>query len=128
MYYFIHRHRHRNRRTSDNESEMSRGSSRSHNSHRKHRRQRSRHRRNDSGSENESTRSRSFSGHRKSTGSLELVDSNPQWHEVQRRQFNASGTSSVQQASVMRSNFATSKQQFNDNDSYYRNRRNKKNK
>lgn len=122
------RHRHRNRRTSDNESELSRGSGRSHNSHRKHRRQRSRHRRNDSGSENESSRGRSFSGHRKSTGSMELIDSNLQWHEVQRRQIDSSGFSSVQQASVMKSsNLATSKHQFNDLDSHHRSRRHKKN-
>lgn len=106
------RHRHRSKRTSDNESELSRGSGRSgrsHNSHRKHRRQRSKHRRNESGSENDSTRDRSYSGHRLSTGSTELIDSQHQWIEVQRRQAEANGLSSVQQASVMKSNQATSK-------------------
>lgn len=117
-FYLVHRQRHRNRRTSDNESEMSRGSGRSHNSHRKHRRHRSRHRRNDSGSENESSRGRSFSGHRKSSGSMELIDSNQQWHDVQRRQTDYNGMSSVQQASVMKSNAITTKHQNNDTDSH----------
>lgn len=125
-----YRHRHKGRRTSDNESELSRGS---HNSHRKHRRQRSKHRRNDSGSDNDSSRTRSFSGHRKSAGSVEvLVDSNHQWHEVQRRQAELTGGSAVQQASVMKSSLAT-KHQNNDTDSHshssshHRSRRHKKN-
>ena len=126
-------YRHRRRRTSDNESELSRGSGRSHNSHRKHRRQRSKHRRNESGSDNESSRARSFSGHRKSSGSVELIDSNMQWHDVQKRQAELTGGSSVQQASVMKSNMAT-KSQNNDTDSHshgsshHRSRRHKKNK
>lgn len=128
--FIFFRTRHRNRRTSDNESEMSRGSGRSHNSHRKHRRHRSRHRRNDSGSENESSRGRSISGHRKSSGSMELIDSNLQWHEVQRRQADCSGLSAVQQASVMKSNVAISKHQNNDTDSHgssnHKGRRHKK--
>lgn len=105
------RHRHRsNKRTSDNESELSRGSGRSgrsHNSHRKHRRQRSKHRRNDSGSENDSTRARSYSGHRVTSGSTELIDSGSQWREVQRRQAETYGISSVHQAAVTKSNLIT---------------------
>lgn len=107
--------RHRRRRQSDNESELSRGSGRSHNSHRKHRHQRSKNRsgggggRGESGSDNEgSNKARSFSGHRKSAGSMELIDSNVQWHDVQRRQAEL-GSSAVQQASVLKSSQATSK-------------------
>ncbi|KAI8117563.1 Band 4.1-like protein 4 [Lucilia cuprina] len=108
------RHKHRHRRTSDNESELSRGSGRSARSHhRKHRR--SRHRRDSAGSEHESTRGRSYSGHRSSTARSasavgshsELIDSSSQWREAQRRQQEASlGQSSVQQASVSKSNTA----------------------
>lgn len=87
--HFDVRQRHRNRRTSDNESELSRGSGRSHNSHRK-RRHRSRHRRTESGSENEGSR-RSFSGHRKSTGSMELLD----WRDGQRRRNDNGMNSSI---------------------------------
>lgn len=122
------RHRHRSKRNSDNESELSRGSNRSgrsHNSHRKHRRQRSRNRRNDSGSENESTRARSYSGHRVSHGSAELIDSGHQWREVQRRQAEM-GNGGVQQASVMKSTVAA-KQQVTDIDSRsYTNNRSRK--
>lgn len=90
-----YRQRNRNRRTSDNESELSRGSGRSHNSHRKHRRHRSRHRRTESGSENEGSR-RSASGHRKSTGSMELLDPNHQWRDNRSRKndINAYNSSS----------------------------------
>lgn len=87
------RQRHRNRRTSDNESELSRGSGRSHNSHRK-RRHRSRHRRTESGSENEGSR-RSFSGHRKSTGSMDLLDPNQSWRDAQRRRNDCGMNSSI---------------------------------
>lgn len=41
---------------------------------------------------------------------MELVDSNVQWHDVQRRQAELQG-SAVQQASVMKSSQATAKQQ-----------------
>lgn len=128
--------RHRRRRQSDNESELSRGSGRSHNSHRKHRHQRSKHRRGESGSDNESnSRARSFSGHRKSSGSMELVDSNVQWHDVQRRQSELTSVSAVQQASVMKSSLATTKHQQHSGDtdsqshgsSHNRSRRHKKN-
>ncbi|XP_058467255.1 band 4.1-like protein 4A isoform X2 [Malaya genurostris] len=95
------RRRHRSRRVSDNESEMSRGSGRSgrsgrsHNSHRKHRRHRSKNRRNRSDTE---SRDRSYSSHRRSTESIELVDSGEQWLEVQRKQ-----SDSVQKAAVIKS-------------------------
>lgn len=123
------RHRHRSKRTSDNESELSRGSGRSgrsHNSHRKHRRQRSKHRRNDgSGSEADSTRARSYSGHRPSGELPELVDSGNQWREVQRRQAESYGVSSVQQASVTKSTVVTTKHQ-SENDGYHTNTRSRK--
>lgn len=92
------RRRHRSRRVSDNESEMSRGSGRSgrsHNSHRKHRRHRSKNRRNRSDTE---SRDRSYSSHRRSTESIELVDSGEQWLEVQRKQAD-----NVQKAAVIKS-------------------------
>ncbi|XP_055586864.1 band 4.1-like protein 4A isoform X2 [Uranotaenia lowii] len=92
------RRRHRSRRVSDNESEMSRGSGRSgrsHNSHRKHRRHRSKNRRNRSDTE---SRDRSYSSHRRSTESLELIDSEEQWLEVQRKQID-----SVPKAAVIKS-------------------------
>ncbi|XP_062565326.1 uncharacterized protein DDB_G0283357-like isoform X2 [Armigeres subalbatus] len=92
------RRRHRSRRVSDNESEMSRGSGRSgrsHNSHRKHRRHRSKNRRNRSDTE---SRDRSYSGHRRSTESIELVDSGEQWLEVQRKQAD-----NVHKAAVIKS-------------------------
>ncbi|XP_050099346.1 uncharacterized protein LOC126579776 isoform X2 [Anopheles aquasalis] len=94
-----HRRRHRSRRVSDNESEMSRGSGRSgrsHNSHRKHRRHRSKNRRNRSDTE---SRDRSYSGHRRSTDSIELVDSGEQWLEVQRKQH----SDAVPKAAVIKS-------------------------
>ncbi|XP_049301066.1 homeobox protein 5 isoform X2 [Anopheles funestus] len=93
------RRRHRSRRVSDNESEMSRGSGRSgrsHNSHRKHRRHRSKNRRNRSDTE---SRDRSYSGHRRSTDSIELVDSGEQWLEVQRKQH----SDAVPKAAVIKS-------------------------
>ncbi|XP_055551560.1 band 4.1-like protein 4A isoform X1 [Wyeomyia smithii] len=92
------RRRHRSRRVSDNESELSRGSGRSgrsHNSHRKHRRHRSKNRRNRSDTE---SRDRSYSSHRRSTESIELVDSGEQWLEVQRKQAD-----NVQKAAVIKS-------------------------
>ncbi|XP_021692919.1 uncharacterized protein LOC5580170 isoform X2 [Aedes aegypti] len=92
------RRRHRSRRVSDNESEMSRGSGRSgrsHNSHRKHRRHRSKNRRNRSDTE---SRDRSYSSHRRSTESIELVDSGEQWLEVQRKQAD-----NVHKAAVIKS-------------------------
>lgn len=97
----------RHRRQSDNESEMSRGSAKSghsHHSHRKQRRHRSRRRNGDSGSENESMKSRNYSGHRASKDNYELVDSELQWREVQRKQSELKEiTSGVQQAAVTKS-------------------------
>ncbi|XP_053671928.1 uncharacterized protein LOC128722119 [Anopheles nili] len=93
------RRRHRSRRVSDNESEMSRGSGRSgrsHGSHRKHRRHRSKNRRNRSDTE---SRDRSYSGHRRSADSIELVDSGEQWLEVQRKQH----SDAVPKAAVIKS-------------------------
>lgn len=125
----FYRQRHRNRRTSDNESELSRGSGRS--QHRKHRRHRSRHRRNESGSDNEGNRTRSFSGHRKSTGSMELLDSNNQWNDAQRLQNDSYG--GMQPALSMKSNLSGSKHHSNDTDSHshhsssHRSRRHRKN-
>lgn len=98
----------RNRRQSDNESEMSRGSGKSGHSHRKQRRHRSRKRRGDSGSENESMKSRNYSGHRASKDNYELVDSELQWREVQRKQSELKEiTSGVQQAAVTKSSHLT---------------------
>lgn len=126
-FIFSGRQRHRNRRTSDNESELSRGSGRS--QHRKHRRHRSRHRRNESGSDNDGNRARSFSGHRKSTGSMELLDSNNQWNDAQRHQNESYGA--MQSASSMKSNLSGSKHHSNDTDSHHssshRSRRHRKN-
>ncbi|XP_055689098.1 band 4.1-like protein 4 isoform X1 [Lutzomyia longipalpis] len=119
----------KNRRTSDNESEFSRASGRSgrsHNSHRKHRRQRSKHRRNDSGSENDSMRTRSYSGHRVSAGSVELIDSGTQWREVQRKQAELNGYSSIQQASVIKSNLIPKHHAGDSDHSHHRSRKHRK--
>ncbi|XP_055699610.1 band 4.1-like protein 4 isoform X3 [Phlebotomus papatasi] len=119
----------KNRRTSDNESEFSRASGRSgrsHNSHRKHRRQRSKHRRNDSGSENDSMRTRSYSGHRVSAGSVELIDSGSQWREVQRKQAELNGYSSIQQASVIKSNLVPKHQGGDSEHTHHRSRKHRK--
>lgn len=100
----------RNRRQSDNESELSRGSGKSGHSHRKQRRHRSRksRRNGDSGSENESIKSRNYSGHRPSKDNYELVDSELQWREVQRKQSELKEiTSGVQQAAVTKSSHLT---------------------
>lgn len=101
------------RRQSDNESEMSRGSGKSghsHHSHRKQRRHRSRRRHGaESGSENESMKSRNYSGHRSaSKDNYELVDSELQWREVQRKQNELKEiTTGVQQAAVTKSSHLT---------------------
>ncbi|XP_059611522.1 band 4.1-like protein 4 isoform X2 [Phlebotomus argentipes] len=121
--------RRKNRRTSDNESEFSRASGRSgrsHNSHRKHRRQRSRHRRTDSGSENDSMRARSYSGHRVSAGSVELIDSGSQWREVQRKQAEMNGYSAIQQASVIKSNLVPKHHGGESEHSHHRSRKHRK--
>lgn len=95
---------------------MSRGSGRSHNSHRKHRRHRSRHRRTESGSENEGSRCRSFSGHRKSTGSMELLDSNQHWRDSQRH---------TNDSSMVNSGLKNSENDLHGNQKSRRNRKNR---
>lgn len=100
---------------SDNESELSRGSGRSGRSHRKHRRHRSRNR--ESGSE------RDHNHNEKHSEPLELVDSNTQWLEVQRKQAEKSNLGTVQQA-VIKSN--TAPKSNNSTDTYSRNKKNRK--
>ncbi|KAG8223264.1 hypothetical protein J437_LFUL001541 [Ladona fulva] len=91
-----HHHHHRSRRGSDNDSEVSKSSCRSHS----HRRHRSHHKR-DSGSENDQQHRHRHRGYRHRHGSnYELVDSEAQWKEVQRKQ--AEGQSGIQQATVIR--------------------------
>lgn len=110
----------RNRRQSDNESELSRGSGKSGHSHRKQRRHRSRksRRNGDSGSENESMKSRNYSGHRASKDNYELVDSELQWREVQRKQSELKEiTSGVQQAAVTKSSHLTNHSKTNSHSS-----------
>lgn len=122
LFSFTIRSRRRNRRISDNESEFS---GRSHNSHRKHRRHRSRSRR--SGSENESRR-RSSSNHSNrshrsenralSNASLELIDSEDQWLEAQRKQGGRNGV--VHQAAVVKSSSATKKNTLSNTDTNHK--------
>ncbi|XP_054277525.1 band 4.1-like protein 4 isoform X2 [Macrosteles quadrilineatus] len=83
-----HRH-HRSRRSSDNESELSRCSGGG-----KSRRHRHRSRRASGGEDSSSRHNSKSSKHR-----YELVDSESQWKEVQRRQ--AEGSSGIQQATVI---------------------------
>ncbi|KAG5678589.1 hypothetical protein PVAND_008251 [Polypedilum vanderplanki] len=113
------RHRSRSKRMSDNESELSRGSGRSGRSHRKHRRHRSRNR--ESGSERGGNRDHNHND--KYSESLELVDSNTQWLEVQRKQAEKSNLGTVQQA-VIKSN--TAPKSNNSTDTYSRNKKNRK--
>lgn len=92
----------RSRRQSDNESELSRGSSKSGTSHhscRKQRRHRSRRRSRDEFSDIGSVKTGTYS---EKKGNYELVDSELQWREVQRKKAAAKDLSSgvVQQASV----------------------------
>lgn len=120
----------RHRRASDNESELSRGSGKSghsHNSHRKQRRHRSKKRRNESGSENESTKIRNYSGHRSSSkGNYELVDSELQWQEVQRKQSEIKDVltngGGVQQAAVTKSSNLTNTGTFGHRNRKHRSR------
>lgn len=124
------RHKHKGRRTSDNESELSRGSgrsNRSHNSHRKHRRQRSKHRRGESGSDNESNiRSRSYSGHRKSTGSTELLEPNLQWRDGHRNR-NTDFMSNSTISTIQQSGKHQTDPDSSHSGSHHRSRRHKKN-
>lgn len=98
-----HRHRHRSRKNSDEESEVSRSSGRSHHSKRRHKNSS---RRGDSGSESENChhhRHRHRHKHRHSSSSrYEMVDSEVQWREAQRKQQSThSSSGGVQQASVI---------------------------
>ncbi|KAL7051515.1 hypothetical protein ACKWTF_004492 [Chironomus riparius] len=115
------RHRSRSKKMSDNESEMSRGSGRSGRSHRKHRRHRSRNR--ESGSERGSS-TRDYNCNEKYADQPELVDSNKQWLEVQRKQAEKSNMGTVQQASVIKSN--TAPKSNNSTDTYSRNKKHRK--
>ncbi|XP_015835298.1 band 4.1-like protein 4 isoform X3 [Tribolium castaneum] len=90
--------KHRSKLTSDNESELSKSSNRS---HRKHRRRRSKSRR-DSESEPESERKYS-SKLRQVDHQYELVNSDYQWREVQKKLYNESTGNSIQQANVISS-------------------------
>ncbi|XP_075216694.1 uncharacterized protein LOC142322004 [Lycorma delicatula] len=113
-----HRH-HRSRRGSDNESELSRCSGKSGRRHR-HRSRRS------SGSEHESRHHSSSSKHRR----YELVDSEGQWREVQRKQ--AEGGSGVHQANVIsskdrpRSGYMNSGMETESEHSYHHRRKHRK--
>ncbi|EEB16103.1 4.1 G protein, putative [Pediculus humanus corporis] len=81
--------RHRSRRSSDNDSELSKCSSRSHRRHKSG---------NDSdGGRNHKHKRKNRSSNRSSR--YDLVDSEPQWLEVQKRQ--AEGNTGVQQATVI---------------------------
>ncbi|CAL8101244.1 unnamed protein product [Orchesella dallaii] len=100
------RHRHsRSRKCSDEESEISRSSGRSHHSKRRHKNSS---RRGDSGSDSENChhhRHRHRHKHRHSSSSrYEMVDSEVQWREAQRKQQTAShsaNTGVVQHAAVI---------------------------
>ncbi|ODN03090.1 Band 4.1-like protein 4A [Orchesella cincta] len=100
------RHRHsRSRKCSDEESEISRSSGRSHHSKRRHKNSS---RRGDSGSDSENChhhRHRHRHKHRHSSSSrYEMVDSEVQWREAQRKQQTATQTATagvVQHASVI---------------------------
>lgn len=117
------RHRSRSKKMSDNESEMSRGSGRSGRSHRKHRRHRSRNR--ESGSDRGGSGGNTDHNYNeKYTEPPELVDSNKQWMEVQRKQAEKSNMGTVQQASVIKSN--TAPKSNNSTDSYSRNKKHRK--
>ncbi|XP_015378725.1 PREDICTED: band 4.1-like protein 4 isoform X2 [Diuraphis noxia] len=111
------KHRHRNnRRSSDNESEQSGRSGKSGKSHRKHRH---RSRKSSTGDDHEHRRHR-----------YQLVESEGQWREVQRRQ--AEGRSAIQKASVVRprSGYANSglesESEISHHSSSYRRRKHRK--
>lgn len=114
--YPDHRHRHRNRRSSDNESEQSGRSSKS------HRRHRHRSRKSSTGGADDDRE------HRKHR--YQLVESEGQWREVQRRQ--AEGRSAIQKASVVRprSGYANSglesESEISHHSSSYRRRKHRK--
>ncbi|XP_063225900.1 band 4.1-like protein 4 isoform X2 [Bacillus rossius redtenbacheri] len=122
-----HRH-HRSRRGSDNDSELSKCSGKSH-SHRRHR-HRSHGTKRDSGSEQDQHhrhRHKSYSRHRHSGSHYELVDSEAQWKEVQRKQ--AEGGTGIQQATVVtnhRSGYMNSGMETESEQSYHHKRKHKK--
>ncbi|XP_068916245.1 band 4.1-like protein 4 isoform X2 [Tenebrio molitor] len=92
--------KHRSKLTSDNESELSKSSNRS---HRKHRRRRSKGNKKDSESEQES-QDRKYSNKMKHLDhQYELVNSDYQWQEVQRKLYNEGNSNSIQQANVISS-------------------------
>ncbi|KAJ3640243.1 hypothetical protein Zmor_003553 [Zophobas morio] len=91
--------KHRSKLTSDNESELSKSSNRS---HRKHRRRRSKSSRRDSESEPE-LHDRKYSNKRQTDHQYELVNSDYQWQEVQRKLHNEGNSNSIQQANVISS-------------------------
>lgn len=115
----LRRYRSRSKKASDNESEISRGSGRSGRSHRKHRRHRSRSRKYDS----ECSGISRDNNHNEAPA---LVNSDKQWLEVQRKQAENLNIPKVQQAAVVKSNFAPNS--TNPTDTYNRNKKNRKHK
>ncbi|PSN55949.1 hypothetical protein C0J52_00424, partial [Blattella germanica] len=121
-----HRH-HRSRRGSDNESELSKCSGKSH-GHRRHR-HRSHGNKRDSGSEQDQHhrhRHKGSSRHRHGSH-YELVDSEAQWKEVQRKQ--AEGGTGIHQATVVtnrRSGYMNSGMETESELSYHHKRKQKK--
>nr|CAD7398522.1 unnamed protein product [Timema poppensis] len=125
-------HHHRSRRGSDNDSELSKCSGKSH-GHRRHR-HRSHGNKRDSGSEQDQHhrhRHKSSSRHssRPSGSHYELVDSEAQWREVQRKQ--AEGGTGIHQATVTtvgnrRSGYMNSGMETESEQSYHHKRKHKK--
>ncbi|XP_021942330.1 band 4.1-like protein 4 isoform X2 [Zootermopsis nevadensis] len=121
-----HRH-HRSRRGSDNESELSKCSGKSH-GHRRHR-HRSHGNKRDSGSEQDQHHRHRHkgSGRHRHGSHYELVDSEAQWKEVQRRQ--AEGGTGIHQATVVtnrRSGYMNSGMETESELSYHHKRKQKK--
>ncbi|KAL0279594.1 UNVERIFIED_CONTAM: hypothetical protein PYX00_001113 [Menopon gallinae] len=115
--------RHRSRKSSDNESELSKCSSRSH--HWQRRRSQSKR---DSDSEKDHHHHHHHH-HRQQSSRYELVDSEAQWKEVQKRQ--AEGSTGVHQATVIsnkdrRSGYMNSGMETESEMSYHRKRKQKK--
>lgn len=124
-----HHHHHRSRRSSDNESEMSKCSSKSHQRRHRHRSHGSKR---DSSSDHERHhrhhhKSSSHKHHHRHHSHYELVDSEAQWKEVQRKQ--AEGGSDVHQAHVVpsrRSGYLNSGVDTESEYSYHHKRKTKK--
>ncbi|VVC26176.1 Hypothetical protein CINCED_3A024797 [Cinara cedri] len=116
------KHRHRNRRSSDNDSEQS---GRSGKSHRRHR-----HRSRKSSSSAAAAAATTGDEHEHRQHRYQLVESEGQWREVQRRQ--AEGRSAIQKASVVRprSGYANSglesESEISHHSSSYRRRKHRK--